>query len=158
MEGYAMSAEQPDALALLDIARETLLGQVLPQLDGDTRYQALMIANAMAMAIRELTPGAVDHEPEAQLLRGLYGHLQAPGGEDAEQTSVRLEERLSRDLRSGEFDGDRQQLVRQLLRARLEARLQVSNPRRWAREVNPAADPVRMEGAEEAPASGGEVD
>jgi hypothetical protein len=158
MEGYAMSAEQPDALALLDIARETLLGQVLPQLDGDARYQALMIANAMAMAIRELTPGAVDHELEAQLLRDLYGHLQVSDDEDAERTSERLEDRFARDLRSGEFDGDRQQLVRQLLRARVEARLQVSNPRRWAREVNPAADPVLVAGTEGAPASGGDVD
>ena len=140
MEGYAISAEQPDALELLDIAREALLGQVLPQLDGDARYQALMIANAMAMAIRELAPGAANREFEAQLLRDLYGHLQAPDGEDAQRTSERLEERLARDLRSGEFDGDRQQLVRQLLRTRVEARLQVSNPRRWAREVNGRAD------------------
>ena len=153
-----MSAEQPDALALLDIARETLLGQVLPQLDGDGRYQALMIANAMAMAIRELTPGAVDYEPEAQLLRDLYGHLQAPDGEDAQRTSARLEERLARDLRSGEFDGERQQLVRQLLRTRVEARLQVSNPRRWAREVNPTAEPVLTAGSEGVPRSGGDVD
>ena len=44
---------QPDAHELLDIARSTLLEQLLPALPGELRYPALMIANAMAIAARE---------------------------------------------------------------------------------------------------------
>ena len=131
-----MSVEQPDALALLDIARETLLEQVLPQLDGDARYQVLMIANAMAMAMRELapeSPGRAEHlAPAARLLHKLYERVQTPAGEDWAASLARF----ARDLRNGEFDGqcngDRQHLIRQLLRADIETRLAVSNPRRLA--------------------------
>ena len=44
--------EQPGAADLLDIARATLLEVILPQLQGDARFKALMVANAMAIAGR----------------------------------------------------------------------------------------------------------
>lgn len=48
-----MSAmELPDAADLLDIARTTLLDEIVPQLQGDARFKALMVANAMAIAGR----------------------------------------------------------------------------------------------------------
>ncbi len=128
-----MSAERPDALELLEVARETLLQRVLPELEGDARYQALMIANAMAIAIRELTPGAVELEAELERLRGLYegegqSGLSGPGALEF------LEEQLAKDLRAGELDGGPQLGVRRLLRARTEARVRVSNPKRLDRE------------------------
>ena len=47
-----------DATAdLLAVARTTLREQVMPALDGGGRYEAAMVANAMAIAIRELELG-----------------------------------------------------------------------------------------------------
>lgn len=48
-----------DAKSLLDIARQTLLADIVPALSGDTRFKALMIANAMAIAAREVQYGAL---------------------------------------------------------------------------------------------------
>ncbi len=45
--------EKPHAADLLAIARTTLLADILPQLAGDARFKALMIANAIAIAARE---------------------------------------------------------------------------------------------------------
>lgn len=128
-----MSDEQPDALELLAIARETLLEQVLPALHGDARYQVLMIANAIAIASRELRPGAVDLAAELEFLHGLYVHDAPPAHERVEQALQRLEARLARDLRGGELDGGPQLAVRRLLRRRIESRLALSNPTRLAR-------------------------
>jgi hypothetical protein len=122
--------ERPGARELLEVARETLLAEVLPALDGDGRYQVLMIANAMAIAMREMAPGPVDVDAEVAGLRGLYETPEAsPAGESPEQALQRLEARLVRDLRDGVLDGGPQYAVRRWLRLRLEARLAVSNPR-----------------------------
>lgn len=56
---------QPDAHELLDIARSTLLEQLLPALPGELRYPALMIANAMAIAARESRLGGSGRGPGA---------------------------------------------------------------------------------------------
>ena len=48
-----------DARSLLDIARQTLLADIVPPLSGDARFKALMVANAMAIAAREVQYGAV---------------------------------------------------------------------------------------------------
>ncbi len=45
--------EKPGAQDLLEIARTTLLTSVIPQLAGDARFQALMVANAIAIARRD---------------------------------------------------------------------------------------------------------
>lgn len=125
-----MNDEQPDALELLAIARETLLEQVLPELSGEARYQARMIASAMAIAMRELRPGAVDLTAELEYLHGLYEHDSPPAGEHVEQALQRLEVRLAEDLRHGELDGGPQLAVRRLLRRRIASRLALSNPKR----------------------------
>ncbi len=56
---------QPNAHQLLEIARATLLEQLLPALPGELRYPALMIANAMAIAARESRLGAQAEDPGA---------------------------------------------------------------------------------------------
>lgn len=163
-----MSVEQPDALLLLDIARATLLEQVLPELDGDARYQALMIASAMAMAMRELNPATVNgveqREAEAQSLRALYEHWHRPGNEIDEEDAgeadrvQRQEVRFARDLRNGEFDAVLQPVLRQLLRERIEARLAVSNPRRLSAHSRAPAARGHPPGGETAPETGGDSD
>lgn len=128
----ARSREQPDALELIDVARETLLEQVLPELEGDARYQALMIANALAIARRELASGDAAAPAELGSLRGLY-ELEAGAGEPRDEALARLEARLARDLRRGVLDGGPQYAVRRWLRARIESRLAISNPKLLAR-------------------------
>jgi hypothetical protein len=49
-----MMDDRPDGAELLAVARTTLLEDLLPELPQARRYHALMIANAMAMARREL--------------------------------------------------------------------------------------------------------
>jgi len=51
---------RPTPAELLDIARSTLLTEVLPDLVGAARFKALMAANAMAIARRALLLGPVD--------------------------------------------------------------------------------------------------
>lgn len=125
--------EQPDARELIEVARESLLEHVLPGLEGEARYHALMIASAMAIALRELGTARTDLGDEVESLRGLYEHREPDAGpardEDPLQSLAALEARLARDLRDGVLDGGPQFAVRRWLRARLEARLAVSNPR-----------------------------
>jgi hypothetical protein len=60
-------SEPPDGAALLQLARQTLLDQVVPHLTDDLRFKALMVASAMAVAGRD-TPAA---------RRGLAGQVEA---------------------------------------------------------------------------------
>ena len=129
-----MRGEQPDAGELLEAARESLMETVLPCLEGDARYQALMIANAMAIAARETGGRAALDARELELLDSLYGEDEPHReGEEPASRAARLTARLAKDLRNGELDGGPQLGVRRLLRECLEGRLSVSNPRRLAR-------------------------
>ncbi len=114
---------RPHARELLDITRETLRDAVAPHVEGPLRYQVLMAANALAIALRELDAHAsVEREHD---LRGLYGDSVA-----ADESLDELERRLALDIRRGEFDGALEHGVRALLRARVESALAVSNPKR----------------------------
>lgn len=88
------------AAELLAIARATLLERVLPGLSGDARFQALMIANALAIAERALA---------------------------APPVAARDDRALCAAIRAGAHDDDRA-LAAQLL-AEVEARCRVSAPK-----------------------------
>jgi hypothetical protein len=63
--------EAPDGAALLEIARRTLLDDIVPVLEGDARFKALMIANAIAIALRERSEPPVTHDlSDGAALRG----------------------------------------------------------------------------------------
>lgn len=53
---------RPYGNELLEVARRTLLDELLPLLPPEKTYEALMVANAMAIAARELAPHADDVE------------------------------------------------------------------------------------------------
>ncbi len=59
--------ELPDAADLLAIALHTLRQEVIPQLAGDARFKALMVANAMAIAQRAAGASAPDLADAAAL-------------------------------------------------------------------------------------------
>lgn len=102
---------EPAGAELLRVARDELLEKLLPKLPDAERYAARMVANAMAIAARELARG-----PSATL-------------------DTR---RLSRGIRAGEHDEPGQAaLLRETLRDLTRARLAVSNPRILEAKGNP---------------------
>ena len=114
---------RPDASELLAIARQTLLSELLPQLPGSLRYQALMVANAMAIAGREYRDGEAADTAEAQLLAALS---------DADGASLAdARQALCRAIRQGRFDepGKDQDQLFAALSAITLARLSISNPK-----------------------------
>ncbi|QXH54531.1 DUF6285 domain-containing protein [Pseudomonas maumuensis] len=113
---------QPNAAQLLDIARQTLLEQVLPALSGELRYPALMIANAMAVAARE---SRLQGELDAQEHARLGALLEAPPA-----TLAGTRQQLAQAIREGSYDAPqaRRTLVEALRQTTL-ARLSISNPK-----------------------------
>jgi hypothetical protein len=98
--------DRPDATELLEIARRTLLDDVLPRLPDDLRYSALMIANAMAIAAREHAAGDTDAIAELARLQGLYGEPQQALAGSALRTALSgYNRRLAADIRAGRCDG-----------------------------------------------------
>ena len=50
--------DKPDAAGLVAEARRLLRTEILPGLEGKARFNALMIANALGIAEREITAGS----------------------------------------------------------------------------------------------------
>ncbi len=97
--------DRPDATELLEIARRTLLDDLLPRLPDDLRYRALMIANAMAIAAREHAAGDAAAIAELARLQALYGEpLQAPAGSALHTALSGYNRRLAADIRAGRCD------------------------------------------------------
>jgi hypothetical protein len=113
--------DRAEITSLLEIARETLRTEIAPGLDGQGRYTAAMIGNAMAIAGRASIEGEAAASAELAALRRLFG-VRAGGDLDD------LRRRLAEEIRQGRFDGVAGRPVRAVLRARVEARLAISNP------------------------------
>ena len=113
---------KPEHLAsLLDAARHSLRRDILPALDGDRRYVAAMVANALAVGSRALSLGSELEARQRTMLAALYD---AP-----EAISLRqLERRLAFELRTARLTPDREEQVRAALLGRVLARLELSNP------------------------------
>ncbi|MCK9988827.1 MAG: hypothetical protein AzoDbin1_05299 [Azoarcus sp.] len=126
--------DEPTGEQLLDSARNVLREQLMPALPAASRHAALMIANAMSIAMRQLQNG---DEPERAELRALEKILLAGdgAGEAGAGTSMRarlkeLNCRLSHWIRDGQADAGE---IRDAVRAHLVqvARTKVgeSNPK-----------------------------
>lgn len=105
---------------LLKVARAILREQVMPGLDADRRYTAVMVANALAIAARELDQGGRARAEEQALLAEFLGQSAA--------TLPELRRRLCRELRDGAVLANRPDELRILLRKVVHARLAISNP------------------------------
>ncbi|MBZ0248205.1 MAG: DUF6285 domain-containing protein, partial [Burkholderiales bacterium] len=68
---------EPGAADLLAIARETILGEIAPALPEPQRYAALMAANALAIATRDLA-APTDGNGELARLAALLPGEEAP--------------------------------------------------------------------------------
>jgi hypothetical protein len=119
----------PDAAGLLEIARQTVLEDLLELLPEERRYAARMAANAMAIAAREAEAGDADLATELRLLGELYGEdeVQAAGASLSERVTE-MNRKFAKDIRAGMFDGACATGVRALLLAQVRARLRISNP------------------------------
>jgi hypothetical protein len=99
---------EPDGARLLELARRELLENLLPQLQGEGRYRARLVANAMKIAARELDCGPAGRPADAHRLRGLAAAA-LPGGVDlAALGEAEVAAALCAALRSGRMDGQRE--------------------------------------------------
>ena len=88
--------EQPSGKDLLDIARDVLREDLIPALPENKRYPALMIANAMAIVMRQIEAGEEGSIEEQKTLGNLLNE---------EGSLEHLNTTLARRIRNGQADG-----------------------------------------------------
>jgi len=112
---------EPSAADLIEIARAAIVADLVPALPDERRYAALMAANALAIAARDLAAPADDGGETASIAVLLGAE---PAG--SREGNARLAARI----REGAFDeGEPRAKLLAYLRAATAARLAVSNPR-----------------------------
>ena len=122
----------PESSELLLVARKTLLDEIRPMLDESAKYTVAMIANAMAIAARELEAGETPALAALSRLDRIYGiEPRELHGQALRQALADQETRLADDIRFGQFDApdEKRRVVLDHLRKMVVARLQVSNPK-----------------------------
>lgn len=97
--------ERPTGEELLAVARKVLREELMPLLPSDQRYDALMIANAMGIAARQLAFGnGPDHE-ERDRLTDLLVRAEACDRTTAENSGLaELYRLIGAKIRAGDFD------------------------------------------------------
>jgi uncharacterized protein DUF6285 len=122
--------DRPHAAELLKTARAALSVELLPALPEALRYTGLMIANAIAIAERELMAGDAAARAECGRLRRLLPECSAPvGAEEHSAVLARYNRRLADDIRAGRFDGEHRSALLEHLRLTTGEKLAVSNPK-----------------------------
>jgi hypothetical protein len=114
---------QPAADDLLATARRVLLDSLLPALPADKTYDALMIANAMAIALREIKLGSID--PCDELIEAFLAKHSLPLVCDGQTP----ESHLATLIRQQRIPVVLQPSLTQLLLAMVRHKLGVSNPK-----------------------------
>lgn len=129
-------ADRPEARDLLDTAREALLRKLLPALPGALHYEVRMIANAIAIAAREIELAPDADRLEWEQIMNLLGEpapelLQQPVPADEINRARR---KLGNAIRDGLFDlpDERQQVLLATLTRIVHAKLAISNPKALA--------------------------
>jgi len=115
----------PTGSALLALARDVLLNDLMPLLPPTAHLEARLVANSMAIAEREAISGAA---PAQRILHELE-ELYREGGEG--ESEERLLRRFARDLRAGTFEDDepRERHAREILWRLTITKLCSANPR-----------------------------
>ena len=122
--------DRPDARELIEIAHDVFVAEVLPAVPDVLRYTVLMIANAMAIAQRELAAGDAPLRDEYRRLSDLLSETTAALRGEALRAAVETCNRcLANEIRAGKFDGDERAAVLEHLRRTTEEKLAVSNPK-----------------------------
>jgi hypothetical protein len=122
--------DEPHVAELLKAARHALTAEILPALPEALRYTGLMVANAIAIAERELAAGDAAARAECERLRGLFHERGEPVSAEALQESLaRYNRRLTDEIRAGRFDGEGRSVLLDHLRRTTEEKLAVSSPK-----------------------------
>jgi hypothetical protein len=123
-----------DAIDLMTTARDVLMRDLLPTLPKDKRYTGLMVANAMAIALREQMSAPAAVRDEAARLRKLLREDDAmprlaPDAETQSDVSA-LRRAMSGAIRAGRFDDHQHQsaLIAHLARTAADW-VAISNPK-----------------------------
>src|SRR5690606_14920205 len=114
---------RPYGHELLGVGRRVLLDELLPLLPADKTYDVLMIANAMAIAARELEPIV---EPDDGTVAALAQFYAEAGLNDPGQAT---EHRLADLIRTRVIDPSRHGRLHALLLVLTQAKLALSNPK-----------------------------
>ena len=119
---------RPNAVELLDIAEQTLTGEVVPDMSKRQRYNVALITSALGIARRELMGGLCAWRHELTALKSLYGAEKREADEDVLRL---LNRRFAADLRAGVYDekGRRRKAALKLMSEDVRARLAEDNPR-----------------------------
>jgi len=121
---------RPNAADLLRIARETFLSDLMPHLPEELRYEALMVASAMANAMRECEAADVPLRAELERLREIYPS--APVTDEPVGVQLdRINRRLAVDIRRQTYARDRsarEQIRTHLVQTAIE-RLRETDPK-----------------------------
>jgi hypothetical protein len=121
--------DRPNGAELLREARRVLREEIAAELEGELRFKALMVANAMAMAMRELERG--DRPPRAELKALSELLAEIPDADDGlqrlETVLADLNSRFAAEIRGGRRDADAQ--AHELLLMQARARVEESNPK-----------------------------
>lgn len=121
---------------LLAIAREALLDEILPLVPAAHTYTLRMIANAMAIAARELSVDRACSETGSRArIAALYRDAALPEPA-ADLSPIEIERRLAADIRSGRFDTAGPALSAFLV-SMVEGRLALTNPKLLAAPAKP---------------------
>ena len=122
----------PESSELLLVARKTLLDEVAPLAGDDAKYTVAMIANAMAIAIREAEAGEAPALAALARLDRIYDcEPRELHGAALRRALVAHDQQLAEDIRAGRFDTDdeKRRAVLEHLRQSVIARLRISNPK-----------------------------
>jgi hypothetical protein len=127
----------PIAPALLALARDVLLKDLLPLLPQEAHLDARLVANSMAIAEREAIIGDGPQEAISRELRMLYSDCpetdpaSQDGGVGVNAETFDLLRRFAQDLRTGAFDASepRSRRARDILWQLTIERLRLANPR-----------------------------
>jgi len=123
---------EPSARDLLEVARAALLDDLVASLPESSRYAALMVANALSIAGRDLAAPAAAQDEIARI-KALVPDWKPPGTEEA--ALLEGTARLAARIREGRFDeGEARARLLEHLRVTTRARLAVSSPKALARK------------------------
>ncbi len=111
--------ERPTSTELVEAVREFLLNDVMNSPDKRMAFQARVAANVLGIVERELQQGAENEHLEHDRLVALLGH-------EGDLDDLRAE--LATAIRSGDYGGDRTELLATLKLTALES-LEIANPK-----------------------------
>lgn len=128
LEKPDLTRDLPQPPALLALARDVLIGDLLPLLPAERRLEARLVANCMAIAEREVAANSTAKAEILDCLAALYNVEKQPTGGSG---GAELLWRFARELRIGGFENSPQRAAeaRAMLWRLTIARLRLANPR-----------------------------